>query len=57
MEVSLTKNVLTTSVDGNKLSDYTDADETYKLGAIALVCSGDSGRVQFQEVMIEELPQ
>jgi hypothetical protein len=57
MEVSLNQNVLTTSVDGKKLSDYIDGDETYKFGAISLVCSGDSGRVQFQEIMIEELPQ
>jgi hypothetical protein len=56
MKVSLQKNVLTTSVDGKKLSDYIDDDETYKFGAIALVCYGDSGRIQFQDIMIHELP-
>jgi len=55
IETSLNKNILTTSVDGKKLSDYTDGDESYKFGAIALACSGTSV-VRFQEIMIEELP-
>ncbi len=57
IEISLDKNILTTSVDGKKLSAYTDVDESYKFGAIAMVCRGVSGPVQFQEIMIEELPQ
>jgi hypothetical protein len=56
IEVSLNKNILTTSVDGKKLSDYTDLDESYKFGAIALKCDGTSGRLQFQAIMIEEIP-
>jgi hypothetical protein len=56
IEVSLNKNVLTTSVDGKILSDYMDVDESYKLGAIALACRGDAGCLQFQEIMIEEIP-
>ena len=57
IEVSLNKNILTTSVDGKELSDYTDLDESYKFGAIALTCRGDAGCLQFQEIMIQELPE
>ncbi len=57
IEIALDKNVLTTSVDGKKLSTYTDVDESYKFGAIAMVCRGVSGPVQFQEIMIEEIPE
>jgi hypothetical protein len=56
IEVSFNKNFLTTSVDGKKVTDYTDLDESYKFGAIALTCRGDAGRLQFQEIMIEEIP-
>ena len=42
IEISLNKNILTTSVDGKKLSDYIDVDESYKFGAIGLVCRGDA---------------
>jgi hypothetical protein len=56
IEIVLNKNILTTSVDGKKLSDYIDGDESYSFGAIALVCRGDDGPVQFQEITIQGLP-
>jgi hypothetical protein len=56
IEIVLDKNILTTSVDGKKLSAYIDPDESYSFGAIALLCRGDAGPVQFQEVTIQELP-
>ena len=58
LEISLNKNILTTSVDGKKLGAYVDVDESYKFGAIGLVSRGDALAVlQFQEIMIEELPE
>jgi hypothetical protein len=56
IEVSLYKNILTTSVDGKELSDFNDVDESHKFGAIALACAGVTGPVQFQDIMIRELP-
>lgn len=47
IEVSVHKNVHATSVDGKKLSEYIDVDESYKFGAISLVSSGVTGPVQF----------
>ncbi len=56
IEISVNKNILTTSANGKRLSDYIDTNESYSSGAIALVCRGDAGPVQFQEITIEELP-
>jgi serine/threonine protein kinase len=53
--IEAVRNRITVSLDGKKISEYTDFDEPYSSGAIALGCPFDSV-VQFQEVMIKELP-
>ena len=57
IEFTVVRNRITTRVNGQTLTDYTDgADDPYKSGSISLVCNGKSS-VQFESIMIEELPE
>ena len=56
IEILVNRNILTTSVNGKRLSEYIDTKESYSFGAIALLCRGDSGPVQFQEVTMKSYP-
>ena len=46
---------IATTVNGKKVADYTDDSGWYGSGAISLVVMADAV-VQFEEIMIEELP-
>ncbi len=56
LEIEAVKNRFLSFVNGEQVFDYKDASGWYGAGGIALHVRGDSV-VQFQEVMIKELPE
>jgi serine/threonine protein kinase len=55
LEITVVRNRIITLVNDQKADDFTDNKGSYPSGEIALFCNGGSA-VQFQEIMIEKLP-
>ena len=55
LEITASKNQISTSVNGKMADEYLDGKDWYRSGAVALAVRNNSV-IQFQEIMIEELP-
>jgi serine/threonine protein kinase len=55
-DIKVVGNRITTSVDGNVVSDYTDPEALHTSGLIALACGAVDSVVQYKDVLIETLP-
>jgi Domain of Unknown Function (DUF1080) len=56
LTITVVGNRVCTFVNGRKVDEFTDTKHSFASGGIALVCRGDSA-VQFQEILIQELPE
>ena len=56
LDVTALRNRVTVAVNGRRVAEYTDASGWYAAGAIA-VSAWPKSVVQFQEILIEELPE
>ncbi len=54
LEITVVGNHITTAINGRKVAEYTDQDNSYDKGEISFVCQASS-MIQYKQILVEEL--